>query len=288
VKRKQDSLEMGWDQSKPAPASDFSRLTGYRCIFHHLKPEMEDTKTIPAEKVGMPLHIRQATDSCRNCSHRALRLFCNLGEDALSRFDQLGLHISFPSRAVIFEEFQQVTNVFVVCTGHVKLSATSREGRTMILRLAGPGDILGLSAALSNQCHEVTAETIEPTQLKSVRRVDFLSLLEDFSEVGEKAARVVALEYRAAYLDARRLAISGSAAAKLAQLLLEWANAGACNKQERRFTMTLTHEELANMCGVSRETITRLLNQFERDGLIDRRGVSMIIRDSSGLDRLAS
>jgi CRP/FNR family cyclic AMP-dependent transcriptional regulator len=247
---------------------------------------MEDTQYIPAGKVGMPFQIRQANDSCRNCSHRALRLFCNLGEDALNRFDELGLHISFPSQVAVFEESQPVSNVFVVCSGRLKLSTTSREGRTMILRLAGPGDILGLSAALSNQCHEVTAETIEPTQLKSVRRADFLSLLEDFSEVGQKAAKVVALEYRAAYLDARRLAISGSASGKLAQLLLEWADTSGCGKQDLRFTMTLTHEELASMCGVSRETITRLLNQFERDGLIDRHGASMIIRDSSGLDQL--
>ena len=236
----------------------------------------------------MPFQIRQATDSCRTCSHRSLRLFCNLGDEALNRFDQLGLHVSFPSQAVVFEEFQPVINIFVICTGRVKLSATSREGRTMILRLAGPGDILGLSAALSDGRHEVTAETIEPTQLKSVRRADFLRLLEDFSEVGEKSARVVAAEYRAAYLDARRLAISGSAAAKLAQLLLQLADTSECGKHEQRFTMTLTHEELANMCGVSRETATRLLNQFERDGLIERRGASMVIHDLSSLDRMST
>jgi len=235
----------------------------------------------------MPFRIRQSIESCADCSHRTLRMFCNMGEAALDRFNKLGLHISFPAGVVVFDESQPVNNIFVVCSGRLKLSVTSSEGRTMILRLAAPGDVLGLSAVLSNQKYEVTAETLEPTQLKSVRRADFLSLFEDFPEIGQKAARVAAQEYRAAYLDARRLAIAGSAAAKLAQLLLEWAGSCSPEKQDLRLIMTLTHEELASMCGLSRETVTRTLNQFERDKWIERRGSSLIIRDFAALDALA-
>jgi CRP/FNR family transcriptional regulator, cyclic AMP receptor protein len=240
---------------------------------------------VPRGSSSMPFRIRQPTDNCRDCAHRTLRMFCNMGDAALERFNQLGLHASFPAGVVVFEESQPVNNIFVVCSGRLKLSATSSEGRTMILRLAGSGDVLGLSAALSDQNYELTAETMEPTQLKSIRRADFLSLFEDFAEIGQKAAKVAAQEYRAAYLDARRLAISGSAAAKLAQLLLEWAGPRAPERPDLRFTMALTHEELANMCGVSRETVTRVLSQFERDGWIERRGSSLIIRDSSALSR---
>jgi CRP/FNR family cyclic AMP-dependent transcriptional regulator len=157
----------------------------------------------------------------------------------------------------------------------------------MILRLAGPGDLLGLSATLNNLPYEVTAETIEPTQLKSVRRDDFLQFLEEYSEVGEKASKTMAREYREVFLDARRLALAGSAAARLAQLLLEWAHTAACGKPELRFTMALTHEELGNMAGTSRETVTRLLSQFERDGLITRRGSSLTIINPSALSQLA-
>ena len=88
------------------------------------------------------------------------------------------------------------------------------------------------------------------------------------------------------YLDARRLAVSGSAAGKLAQLLLDWAETAACGKSELKFTMALTHEELANMSAVSRETVTRLLNQFERDRLIERRGSSLVILNPESLREL--
>ena len=235
----------------------------------------------------MPFANRPATEKCLECEHRTLRLFCNLSDDALRRFDEIGTHVSFPGRAVVFEEGQRVTGVFIVCTGQLKLLSTSREGRTMILRLAGPGDVLGLSAMLNDVPHEVTAETIEPTQLKSVRSADFLQFLEAYGEVGQKTSKTLAREYREVFLDARRLALSGSAAGRLAQLLLEWANTAACGKPELRFTMALTHEELANMAGTSRETVTRLLNQFDRDLLITRRGSSITILNAAGLSLLA-
>jgi CRP/FNR family transcriptional regulator len=70
-------------------------------------------------------------------------------------------------------------------------------------------------------------------------------------------------------------------------LLIEWAHTAACGKPELRFTMALTHEELASMAGTSRETVTRLLNQFERDNLITRRGASLTITNPDGLADLA-
>ena len=157
----------------------------------------------------------------------------------------------------------------------------------MILRLTGPGDLLGLSAALNDLPYEVTAETLEPTVLKSVRRAEFLEFLQTCGEVGTKTAQVMAKEYREVFLDARRLALSGSASGRLARLLLEWAATAACGKPELRFTMALTHDELANMAGTSRETVTRLLSQFERDQLIARHGSSLVILSPDRLNQLA-
>jgi CRP/FNR family transcriptional regulator, cyclic AMP receptor protein len=231
---------------------------------------------------------RHAFESCIDCTHRQLRLFCNLSGDALQRLDQIGTHLSLPPRSIAFLEGQPSKAVFVVCEGQLKLSATSSEGRSMILRLACAGDLLGLSAALNATPHEVTAETLEPTVLKSIRRADFLDFLNNYGEIGKKTAQVLAKEYHEVFLDARRLALSGSAAGRLAQLLLDWASNAACGKPELRFTMALTHEELANMAGTSRETVTRLLNRFERDGLIARHGSSMIILKPDQLLQLAA
>jgi len=235
----------------------------------------------------MSFGARPIASRCLECNHRSLRLFCSLDDGALVHFDQIGTHLNMPARTIVFEESEPVRSVFVVCSGQLKLSAVSKEGKTMILRIAGPGDVLGLSAALSDIPYEVTAETLEPTRLKNVRRGEFLQFLEEHGEASQRAAKTIAKEYHTVFLDARRLALSGSAAGKLAQLLLEWANTAACGEPELRFTMALTHEELANMAGTSRETVTRLLNQFERDHLINRHGSSLTILDSPGLELLA-
>lgn len=235
----------------------------------------------------MPLASRHFTEKCTECDYRTLRLFCDLNVDALQRLDEIGMHVALPGRAVLFNEHQRPNGVFVVCEGRLKLSATSREGRVMILRLAAPGDVLGLSAVLNNVPHEVTAETLEPTILKNIPSADFVEFMHTYAEVGEKTSRVLAKEYRDVFLDARRLALSGSASGRLAQLLLEWANTASCGKPELRFTMALTHEELASMAGTSRETVTRLLNQFERDHLITRHGSTFSILNPSSLSQLA-
>jgi CRP/FNR family transcriptional regulator len=88
--------------------------------------------------------------------------------------------------------------------------------------------------------------------------------------------------------DAKRLALSGSAAGRLARLLLDWGRSSSLNKPELRFTMALTHEEIANMAGTSRETVTRLLNQFRRDKWIIIKGASLTIVQPDQLERLTA
>lgn len=229
---------------------------------------------------------REVPDRCMQCAERADRIFCNLPDDAIERFDEIAMQISYPSRSIVFEEGQRAAGIFVVCSGQIKLSATSRDGRTMILKIAVPGDVLGLTATLNDLPHEITAETLEPCQIRSVRRRDFMEFLGQFGHVSRQAAQVIAHEYHEVFLDARRLALSGSAAGRLAQLLLDWARTGSCGKPEMRFTMALTHEELANMAGTSRETVTRLLNQFERDELIARHGATISILQPAEMERL--
>ena len=116
----------------------------------------------------------QVPDRCAQCTDRMDRIFCNLPDDAIERFDEIAMQIAYPSRSIVFEEGQRAQGIFVVCSGQIKLAATSRDGRTMILKIAVPGDVLGLTATLNDLPYEVTAETLEPCQIRSVRRRDFL------------------------------------------------------------------------------------------------------------------
>jgi CRP/FNR family transcriptional regulator, cyclic AMP receptor protein len=158
----------------------------------------------------------------------------------------------------------------------------------MILKIAGPGDVMGLSAVLANVPHEVTAEAIEPCQVKTVRKQEFVDFLGRHGIASMHAAQSLSGEYLTVFHDAKRLALSGSAAGRLARLLLDWGNSAANGNPEIRFTMALTHEEIANMAGASRETVTRLLSQFRRDEWITIKDASMTIVNPDQLERLTA
>ena len=146
----------------------------------------------------------------------------------------------------------------------------------MLLRVAGPGGILGLAALFQGALHRVNAETVVPSNIKSISRADFLRFVESYPEVAHITFQALAREYNSAVLSVRRLALHPSAAGKLASTLLDWARMDELDNRPPRttlpisFRMQLTHEELGNMAGLSRETVSRLLLRFRLDGQVDQ------------------
>jgi CRP/FNR family transcriptional regulator, cyclic AMP receptor protein len=233
-------------------------------------------------------HPHHAPEDCLHCEHRHLRMFCNLTPEALVDYDAIGIMMNHAHGAKLFSEGDTARNVFVICFGQAKISSTSRDGKTMILKIAGPGDVLGLSAVLAGVPHEVTAEALEPCQVKAIRKQEFVEFLGRHGIASMHAAQSLSSEYLTVFQDAKRLALSGSAAGRLARLLLDWGRSAACGRTEIKFTMALTHEEVANMAGTSRETVTRLLNQFRRDRWITIKGTSLTIQEPEQLERLTA
>lgn len=230
---------------------------------------------------------RSIVANCTGCNRRHHRTFCNFSTEALERLDTISMQLALPGRAMVIKEGQVADSVYLVCDGQLKLYTISREGRVMIVRLARPGDLLGLSAVLDGSEYEVSAETLAPTILKRILRSDFTEFLHTYPEVGRHTSEVLAKEYRDIFQDARRLALSGSASGRVARLLLDWSSALGNGRPELRFTMLLTHEEMAYMAGTSRETVTRLLNRYERGKLIAREGSSIVILNPDRLDSFA-
>ena len=230
-------------------------------------------------------HARSS--DCMTCERRCGRMFCNLSQQELQDFDRIGVQVRLPRGGIIFHEDDPGSTVSVVCSGQVKLSCTSREGRTLILKIAVPGDVLGLGAVISGSNYELTAEALEPVLLKNVRREEFIAFLESHVEASMHAARALSEEYKSAFFDARRLALAPSAAGRLASVLLDWARHTCTDAREMRFTMALTHEELANLAGTSRETVTRVLSRFQREKLIQIKGASITLLAPETLEAMS-
>jgi CRP/FNR family transcriptional regulator len=185
------------------------------------------------------------------------------------------LHID--AHQIVKQEGFAAHRIFIVCKGRIKLTASSPEGKLLILRIAGPGDIIGSASMLRGDLYRITAETLEPCELKVLGRENFMRLMRNSPDISRNTSEAIGQEYDAALLSARRLALSTSAAAKLASVLLDLAHhpAPAITKTAIEFSMPLTHEELGCMAGLSRETVTRLLGRFRAEGLIDLHGDHM-------------
>lgn len=228
----------------------------------------------------------QIIQSCTSCPVREDRLFCRLGPEALaeqSAMRQTGFH---PKGAVLFVEGQPPTGIFALCAGSVKLTVTSSRGSALILRIVEPGQVLGLSAVLSGTTHEVTAEALEPTETSFFPRDRFLAFLGKYGEVAVRVAEQLSLEVRQAQRQAARIALAPNARGKLAGLLLDWANhrGETARRHRSRFHLRLTHEELGELIGSSRETVTRLMTELRREGLIDVHRSVVTIRKPAVLE----
>jgi CRP/FNR family transcriptional regulator, cyclic AMP receptor protein len=231
----------------------------------------------------LPVHA----ESCLLCKAKKPGWFCNLAPQALAEYDAMSTHVMLPMGSILFAQGQASRSVSVVCDGRVKLTASSRDGKTFLVKIARPGDVLGLSAALSNTPYEVTAQAIEPTQIKTFNQKDFLHFIRRHVEGSLHAAESLSNEYRSALADACRLALSSSIAGRVAHLLLELAVESATpNSAQPEIHMVLKHEDIAAMLGSSRESVTRVLNNLRRKGIISIKGTKMTILRKEGLEFL--
>jgi len=192
-----------------------------------------------------------------------------------------------PAGAILFVEGQTPRGVFVVCSGKLNLSTTSREGKILILKTAGPGEALGLSATLSGVTYETTAETATPCHLNFVDRKQFLELVESHSEIGLHTAQCLSRDYQSAYRDLHHLVLTRSSAGKLARLLLSQSVREGEDSAASCKPTPMSREEMAMRIGASRETVTRLLSTLRRKRLIRLDGPMLVIKDRTALEALA-
>jgi CRP/FNR family transcriptional regulator len=192
-----------------------------------------------------------------------------------------------PGGVVLFVEGQTPRGIFIVCSGSVKLTTTSKDGKVLILKQAEAGEVLGLSAVISGTNYEMTVETAMPCQLNFIGRQDFMTLMQRESEVGMHAALWLSREFQGAYRDIHDLVLARSSSGKLARLLLSRAPVAVQHTGELHLRSGMTHEEMAQRIGSSRETVTRLLSELKKKRLIRLEGATLVIRDRTGLEALA-
>lgn len=225
-------------------------------------------------------------DNCLTCPHRGEHLFCSLALPAGQRLNEIKSTAVYPKGAMLFIEGQLPRGVFVLCTGRVKLSTTSREGKTIITKISEPGDLLGLNAVISNCPYEVTAEMMEPGQANFIPRDSLLQMLREFPEASVRVAQQLSRNYFIAYEEVRTLGLAASPSEKFAKLLLTWSTKPAQADGSTQVKLTLTHEEIGEIIGTTRETVSRLFSEFRKKDLVQIKGATLVIRSRPALEKI--
>jgi len=225
-------------------------------------------------------------DNCPSCPLRGEHLFCNLSIQARQRLNEIKSTAVYPKGSMLFIEGQQPRGVFVLCVGKAKLSTSSRDGKTIITKISEDGDVLGLNAVVSNRPHEVTAEMMEPGQANFIPRDSLMQLMKDHPEVAVRIAQQLSRNYYAAYEEIRTLGLAASPSEKFAKLLLSWSTKYAQDDGSSQVKLTLTHEEIAEIIGTTRETVSRLFSEFKKKQLMQLKGATLVIRSRFALQKI--
>ncbi|MGA8269959.1 MAG: Crp/Fnr family transcriptional regulator [Candidatus Sulfotelmatobacter sp.] len=228
----------------------------------------------------------EVIENCLTCPLQKDRLFCNLPQGVLAGLDAISSSATYPKGAILFVEGQAPRGVFVICNGRVKMSASSLDGKSLILRIADAGEVVGLPGTISGKPYEATAEALEPIQANFIPREPFLEFLRTHGEVALRVAEILSDIYHATYREVRYLGLSGSAEGKLARFFLDLIADQDDHNGSARATLTLTHEEIAEIIGASRETVSRLFAHFKRKRLVEVHGATLVVMDKPGLQQM--
>lgn len=228
-------------------------------------------------------------ESCTSCGWRSEGFFCDLEPKALDAIDRIAFTNIAPPHSILFSEGEVARGVHLLCHGSVKVSMASGDGKTLIMHVAHPGEALGLSSVVAGHEYRLTAETLEPTQVKFIKRDDCLRLLEQFSSICRSSCRLLAAQSEHDNEQIRSIALSHSAAEKLAHLILGWCEeSGRPSDEGMRIQVLMTHQDISQLIGTSRETVTRLLKEFRDRQIIAVKGSTLTVRNRAALEALVT
>ncbi len=230
---------------------------------------------------GLPI-----IDDMRDFDLGASSFFAGLTSQTMDELNRIKHTTSYPEGAVVLMEGQAARGVYIVCQGRVKLMTTNADGKTLIVKIAQPGEVLGLQAVVTDGLYELTAETLQPSQLAYVGREQFLKFLRAHGDACLRATQHLSSDCHSAYEVIRSIGLCHSVAGKLARLLQQWSAESPISNGVVRMKMALTHEELAQLIGSSRETVTRILGDFRRRGVVELNGATLTIRNQAALATL--
>jgi len=222
-----------------------------------------------------------------NCRGECSWIFADLDEKGVKELRAMARPVAYDRGELIFQEGEPAFGFYVICTGKVKLAKHSPVGKKQILKLLGPGEMLGEKTMFDREVYSAYAQTIEPTRMNFYQREPFVSFLERHPTVALKIIEKLSREIKA-FQDRLIETSYGGSDERLARLLLMMAQVyGSVDEKGIYVGVDLSRSELAELAGISTETAIRTLSAFKDQGYVELDGPRVYIRDQERLGKIA-
>lgn len=242
-------------------------------------------RRIPIEIRNAP-HVKPALSNYQD-TYLGNSAWSALSQNTLAHLDRLRHLLTYPANTTIYTEGQLCHGIFVLCRGEAKLHMSNAEGRTLIVGVARPGDLLGLQECLTSQAYGVALETTMPCEMAFVLRDDFMNFLNTHSDARRLIDEQLISDCRAAHNFIRTIGLSQTITERLARVFLHWAQGSKYIDGCYRINIGFTHDEIGQLIGVRRETVSRTLSQMKRQGIAELSGATLMIHNKAVLERMA-
>jgi len=206
-------------------------------------------------------------------------IFSELDSDALEKIVKSGVTQTYKKDSIILSEEESGSALFVIVEGKVKVSRSSGDDKEVILAILNESDFFGEMSLLDGMARSATVTAIEDSKLFIIQRTEFLDLLKKYPEVSIALLTELTKRLRASSMKVKALSLK-DAEGKVATVLLQLADdIGKIRQGIVEIDHLPFQQELANMAGTSRETISRTLHSFAKKGLIELDGSKLRIID---------
>ncbi len=210
---------------------------------------------------------------------RQVPLFAGLEDEDLESLINIATRRKYPKDGVIFFENDVGEALFMIVTGRVKVTILSDDGREIILAMLSDNDFFGEMSLLDNEPRSATAIALQETEMVVLHQREFLSIVEKRPRVLINLLSVLSSRLRKANQQIGNLALH-DVYGRVARILLEMASEDGTRLADGRVTFRRpTHQQIANMIGATRETVSRMISDLHRQGYIEISGKNVIIQD---------
>ena len=210
---------------------------------------------------------------------QSVALFWDLSEEELGYISEKMIARHYESGKFIFLEDSEGEQCFFVVQGSVKVTRLSKDGREVILAMLNEGEFFGEMALLDGESRSANVIALEETEVLTLNREDFLVVLHDYPQIAIQLLKEMAHRLRKSDRQIASLSLS-DAEKRIALCIIRFADEqGIIKRGQVSIPKVPIQQDIANMAGTSRETVSRAINLLEKEHFIKRKGRELLILD---------